>query len=68
MWAVDPRYVSSSAVDAFVEAYRQRREVTVEGELRRVGQRWTLEEPRNVVVLPAEQDDSPEADLLGESD
>ena len=71
---VDGAMVSVSVVprpsddDAFVEAYRQRREVIVEGELRRVGQRWRLKDPRHVVVLPAESDDPSEEDLLGEVD
>ena len=60
--SVSPR---PSDHDAFVEVYKRRRDVIVEGELRRVGQRWTLKELRNVVVLPTEPDDGPREDLVG---
>lgn len=50
--------------DTFIEAYRQGNDVIVDGELRRVGQRWTLEEPRNIVVLPLEPEDIAGGDLI----
>ena len=50
--------------DTFIEAYRQGNDVIVEGELRRVGQRWTLEQPRNIEVLPLEPEDIADGDLI----
>lgn len=54
--------------DAFVEAYRDRNDVMVQDELRRVGQRRALENPRDVMAVPQGPEDSIADDLVDQAD
>ena len=61
--SVEPREADH---DAFVEAYKYRHDVIVRGELRRIGQRWALEDPRGVTVVPQAVEDGEDlVDLAG---